>query len=70
MIKEGTRGEAVYFLQSGVFEIWSKYNEVGPVNLVSDGSYVGDVSVLLSTEASPVKTTATVNTFGKKRTCG
>ena len=43
-----------------MLEIWSKYNTNGPVNLVSDGSYVGDVSVLLSTEASPVKTTATV----------
>ena len=59
VIEEGTTGDAVFFIQSGIVEVWSKY-QPSPVNLLTDGAYVGDVAVLLSTESNVVRRTATV----------
>ena len=39
--------------------MWSKFQNE-PVNLLTDGAYVGDVAVLLSTPDQPVRRTATV----------
>jgi len=63
VIEEGSTGDAIYFIKSGIVEVWSKY-QPNPVNLLTDGAYVGDVAVLLSTEANPIRRTATVKPHG------
>jgi len=59
VIEEGTNGDAIYLIQTGIVEVWSKFQNE-PVNLLTDGAYVGDVAVLLSTPEQPVRRTATV----------
>lgn len=64
IIQEDTIATDVYFVYNGLLEIYSKHFSEGPVNIVGDGCYVGDVAVLLDTEEAPVKRTATVQAKG------
>ena len=50
----------MFFVFSGVLEILTKHHPDGPVNLVGDGCYVGDVGCLLDDADGSVKRTASV----------
>mmetsp|Transcript_20395 Transcript_20395/g.47391 ORF Transcript_20395/g.47391 Transcript_20395/m.47391 type:complete len:855 (-) Transcript_20395:14-2578(-) len=60
MIEEGTTATEMFFVFSGVLEILTKHHPDGPVNLVGDGCYVGDVGCLLDDADGSVKRTASV----------
>lgn len=64
-MEEGTTADNIFFISSGILEIWTMHHLNGPINLVGSGCYVGDVAVILDRPDRPVKRTATV----RAKTC-